>query len=164
MELVKPAFGLVFWMSVSFLIILFLLKKFAWPVILNALEERERSITDALSAAEKAKAEMAQLNADNERLLQEARIQRDQILADARNAKEAMISEAKTKATEEADRLRKQAREEIQNEKNVAITEIKNQVAALSLEIAEKVIRQNLSSDAKQKELVGALLKDVKAN
>ena len=164
MELVKPAFGLVFWMSVSFLIILFLLKKFAWPVILNSLEERERSITDALKAAEKAKAEMAQLNADNERLIQEAKIQRDQILAEARNAKESIIAEAKTKATEENDRLRRQAREEIQNEKNVAIADLKNQVAVLSLEIAEKVIRQNLSNDTKQKELVGDLLKDVKVN
>jgi F-type H+-transporting ATPase subunit b len=164
MELVKPAFGLVFWMSVSFLIILFLLKKFAWPVILNSLEERERSITDALKAAEKAKAEMAQLNADNERLIQEAKIQRDQILAEARNAKESIIAEAKIKATEENDRLRRQAREEIQNEKNVAIADLKNQVAVLSLEIAEKVIRQNLSNDTKQKELVGDLLKDVKVN
>jgi F-type H+-transporting ATPase subunit b len=164
MELVKPAFGLVFWMSVSFLIILFLLKKFAWPVILKALDERERTIADALNAAQKAKEEMAQLTADNERLLQEARNQRDLILKEARDAKDSIISEARNKAVEEADRLRKQAREDIQNEKTAAITEIKNQVATLSLEIAEKVIRQELSNDAKQKELVSGLLKDIKVN
>lgn len=164
MELVKPAFGLVFWMSVSFLIILFLLKKFAWPVILKALDERERSIADALSAAEKAKADMQLLTADNERLLHEAKVQRDMILKEARDAKDVIINEARAKANEENDRLRKLAREEIQNEKNAAIADLKNQVATLSLEIAGKVIRKELSSDAKQKELVSNLLKDVKAN
>jgi F-type H+-transporting ATPase subunit b len=164
MELVKPAFGLVFWMSVSFLIILFLLKKFAWPVILKALDERERTIADALNAAQKAKEEMAKLTADNERLLQEARNQRDLILKEARDAKDSIINEARTKAVEEADRLRRQAREDIQSEKMAAINDMKNLVAELSLEIAEKVIRQELSSDAKQKELVNDLLNGVKVN
>ncbi len=164
MELVKPAFGLVFWMVISFSIILFLLKKFAWPVILGALDEREKSISDALNAAEKAKEEMAGLKADNEKLLQEARNQRDLILKEAREAKESIINDAKSKATEESDRLRRLAREEIQNEKMAAITELKNQVAILSIQIAEKVIRQQLSTDEKQKQMVNEMLKDIKMN
>lgn len=164
MELVKPAFGLVFWMVVSFSIILFLLKKFAWPVILGALDERERSISDALNAAQKAKEEMAALKSDNEKLLQEARNQRDLILKEARDAKDSIINDAKSKATEESDRLRRLAREEIQNEKMAAITELKNQVASLSIEIAEKVIRQHLTADEKQKQLIQDMLKDVKMN
>ncbi len=164
MELVKPAFGLVFWMLVSFSIIVFLLKKFAWPVILGSLNEREKSIADALNAAQKAKEEMANLKADNEKLLAEARNQRDLILKEARDAKESIINEARAKATEEADRLTRLSREQINNEKMAAITELKNQVASLSIEIAEKVIRQQLSSDDKQKQLVQDLLKDVKMN
>ncbi|MFN5223138.1 MAG: F0F1 ATP synthase subunit B [Bacteroidota bacterium] len=164
MELVKPAFGLVFWMLVSFSIIVFLLKKFAWPVILGSLNEREKSITDALNAAQKAKEEMANLKADNEKLLAEARNQRDLILKEARDAKESIINEARSKATEEADRLTRLSREQITNEKMAAITELKNLVASLSIEIAEKVIRQQLSTDDKQKQLVQDLLKDVKMN
>ncbi|HEX5002133.1 MAG TPA: F0F1 ATP synthase subunit B [Bacteroidia bacterium] len=164
MELVKPAFGLVFWMSVSFLIILFLLKKFAWPIILKALDEREQTIADALDAARKAKDEMAVLTADNERLLQEARNQRDLILKEARDAKDSIIGEARTKATEEADRLRKIAREEIQNEKNAAIAEMKNQVATLSLQIAEKILRQELGNEDRQKNLIAGMLEDVNVN
>lgn len=164
MELVKPAFGLVFWMLVSFSIIVFLLKKFAWPVILGSLQEREKSISDALNAAEKAKQDMANLKADNEKLLAEARNQRDLILKEARDAKESIINEARSKATEEADRLLRLSREQIQNEKMAAITELKNQVASLSIEIAEKVIRQQLSNDEKQKQLVQDMLKDVKMN
>ncbi|MDQ3051458.1 MAG: F0F1 ATP synthase subunit B [Bacteroidota bacterium] len=164
MELVKPAFGLIFWMLISFGIIVFLLKKFAWPVILGALDERERSITEALNAAQRAKEEMAGLKADNEKLLLEARNQRDLILKEARDAKDSIINDAKAKATEEADRLRKIAREDIQNEKMAAITDLKNQVAMLSIQIAEKVIRQQLSTDDKQKALVSDLLKDVKMN
>ncbi len=164
MELVKPAFGLVFWMLISFGIIVFLLKKFAWPVILGALDERERSISEALNSAQRAKEEMAGLKADNEKLLLEARNQRDIILKEARDAKDSIINDAKSKATEEADRLRKLAREDIQNEKMAAITDLKNQVAVLSIEIAEKVIRQQLGTDAQQKALVTELLKDVKMN
>ena len=164
MELVKPAFGLVFWMLISFGIIVLLLKKFAWPIILKALDERERSIADALNSALKAKEEMANLKADNEKLLQEARNQRDLLLKDARETKDAIINDAKVKAGEEAERLRKMAREDIQNEKNAAIADLKNQVADLSIQFAEKVIRQQLSSDEKQKALVNDLLKDVKIN
>jgi F-type H+-transporting ATPase subunit b len=164
MELVKPAFGLVFWMIISFLTILLLLKKFAWPVIIKSLDEREKSIADALDAARKAKEEMTSLKADNEKLLQEARNQRDIILKEAREAKDAIVNDAKLKATEEADRLRRMAREDIQNEKMAAITELKNQVATLSIEIAEKVIRRQLVDDEKQKALMNDLIQDIKMN
>lgn len=164
MELVTPAIGLVFWMVVSFGIVFLLLKKYAWKPILNMLKERETSIQDALDAAQRAKQEMANLKSDNERILMEARNERDVLLKEARDIKDAIINEAKTKATVEADRLTKIARENIQNEKMAAITELKNQVAVLSIEIAEKVIRQQLATDDKQKALVADLLKDVKLN
>ncbi len=164
MELVKPDFGLVFWMTVSFLIVVFLMRKFAWGPILTMLKERETSIEDALNAAKKAKEEVANMKAENERILQEARNERDKMLKEARDTKDAIVNEARTKAQVEGDRMITIARETINNEKMAAITELKNQVATLSIEIAEKVIRQQLSSDEKQKALVQDLLKDVKMN
>jgi len=164
MELVKPAFGLIFWMFVSFGLILFLLKKFAWKPILAMLDEREKTISDALNLAQKAKEEMTALRAGNEKLLQEARNERDILLKEAREAKESIINEAKSKATEAADKILTSARENITNEKMAAITELKNYVATLSIEIAEKVLKQELSDPNKQKELVQTLLKDTKLN
>ncbi|HMR47040.1 MAG TPA: F0F1 ATP synthase subunit B [Bacteroidia bacterium] len=164
MELLKPAFGLTFWMVLGFLIVLFLLTKFAWKPILNALNERDKSIEDALNAAIKAKDEMANLKADNEKLLAEARQERDKILKEARVTKDNIINEARDKATAEADRLLTLAREGIHNEKMAAITDLKNQVALLSVEIAEKIMKQQLADDGKQKALVADLLKDVKMN
>jgi len=164
MELVTPSIGLVFWMVISFGIVFILLRKYAWKPILNMLKERESSIQDALDAALRAKQEMANLKSDNERILMEARNERDIMLKEAREIKEAIINEAKTKATVEADRLIKISRETIQNEKMAAITDLKNQVAVLSIEIAEKVIKQKLSDDSKQKELIASLLKEVKLN
>jgi F-type H+-transporting ATPase subunit b len=164
MELVKPDFGLVFWMTVSFLIVVFILRKFAWGPILTSLKERETSINDALNSAKKAKEEVANMKAENERILQEARNERDKMLKEARETKDAIVSEARTKAQVEGDRIITIARETIQNEKLAAITELKNQVATLSIDIAEKVIRQQLAGDDKQKALVSDLLKDVKLN
>ena len=164
MELVKPDFGLVFWMTVSFLIVVFILRKFAWGPILTSLKERETSINDALNSAKKAKEEVANMKAENERILQEARNERDKMLKEARDTKDAIVSEARTRAQVEGDRIITIARETIQNEKLAAITELKNQVATLSIDIAEKVIRQQLAGDDKQKALVSDLLKDVKLN
>jgi F-type H+-transporting ATPase subunit b len=164
MELVKPEFGLVFWMTVSFLIVVFILRKFAWGPILSSLKERETSIEDALNAAKKAKDEVANMKAENEQLLKQARNERDMMLKEARDTKDAIVNEARAKAQSEADRMITAARESIQNEKMAAITELKNQVATLSIEIAEKVIRQQLASEDKQKALVNDLLKDVKLN
>lgn len=164
MDLIKPEIGLLFWMVLSFLIVFFLLKKFAWTPILSMLKEREESIENALQAAEKAKFEMARLQANNEQLIQEAKAERDAILKSARDAKENMISEAKEKATEEADRLIAIARETINNEKMAAVTELKNQVAKLSVEIAEKIIKGELANKDSQKELIGKYLEEAKLN
>ena len=164
MELVKPEFGLIFWMSISFLIVVFLMRKFAWGPILSSLKERETSISDALNAAKKAKEEVANMTAENERILQEARNERDVLLREAREAKDQIINESRAKAQVEGDRLITLAREAITNEKMAAITDLKNQVAYLSIEIAEKMIRQKLSNDEQQKAIVQEMLKDVKMN
>ena len=164
MELLKAPLGLIFWMTLSFLVVLFLLKKFAWPVILNALKEREESIANALNSAQKAKEEMAALKADNEKLIIQARAERDQLLKEARDTRDSIVAEAKNKAQAEANKVLAQARETINNEKNAAISELKNQVASMSIEIAEKILRQELSNDDKQKTLMGNLIKDITLN
>ena len=162
--LLNPSYGLIVWTLVAFLTVLFLLKKFAWKPILNALKEREDFIQNALDTAEKAKEEMKTLQSNNERILAEARAERDLLLKDARDVRDKMISEAKGIAAKEGERLLKSARENIQNEKMAAITELKNQVATLSIEIAEKILKSELSTDEKQKSLVNTLLKDVNLN
>ena len=164
MELVKPEFGLIFWMVISFGLIMLILKKFAWKPILNMLHEREASIQNALDSAEKAKEEMKALQSSNEKILADARNERDLMLKDAREIREKMIADAKGIATKEGERMLTIARENIQNEKMAAITELKNQVASLSIEIAEKILKSELSSDEKQKTLVNTLLKDVNLN
>ncbi|MFN8714560.1 MAG: F0F1 ATP synthase subunit B [Bacteroidota bacterium] len=163
-DIVKPELGLFFWMMVTFLIVLFLMTKFAWKPIMKMIKDREASIDDALKSAEKAKAEIASMQADNERLLNEARRERDTMLKEARDMKDAIVGEAKGKAKAEADKLLAAAREAIQNEKMAAITDLKNQVAQLSIDIAEKMLKRELSSDSKQKELISDLLKDAKLN
>lgn len=162
--LVQPEYGLMFWMLVTFLTVLFLLKKFAWGPILKMLKDREDLIEDSLNRAAKAKEEIKDLQNNNEKLLQQARAERDVLLKEAREAKEAIINEAKTKAKVEADRMISGAREQINNEKMAAITELKNQVAGLSIEIAEKILRENLSKDEAQKKLAASYANDVKLN
>lgn len=162
--IVDPEPGLVIWMSVTFLTVLFLLTKFAWKPIMKMIKAREASIEDALKAAEKAKAEMAALNAENERIIAEARQERDRLMKEAREMKDAIIAEAKSKATVEAEKIMTSARDTIRNEKMAAITELKNQVAQLSIDIAETILKQELSGEDKQKALISNLLKDVKLN
>ncbi|MGC6531483.1 MAG: F0F1 ATP synthase subunit B [Flavobacteriales bacterium] len=162
--LLTPAAGVVIWTTIAFLTVLFILRKFAWKPILKGLKDREESIDNALSAAERARNEMANLQADNERLLQDARVERDRILKEARDMRDSMVNDAKGKAQEEADRMITAAREAIANEKNRAVAELKNQVANLSIEIAEKLVRQNLSGDAANQELAEKLADDVKLN
>jgi F-type H+-transporting ATPase subunit b len=164
MEIVTPAFGLVFWMLISFGIILFILKKFAWKPILNMLHEREQSIQDAIDSAQKVREEMAALKSDNEKIIVEAKTQRDIILKEAREIRDKMVADAKSIASTEADRLTAIARENIQNEKMAAITELKNQVAHLSIEIAEKILKAELSEKDKQKSIIKNLLEEVKMN
>jgi len=164
MELVTPAIGLIFWMLVTFAIIFFILKKFAWKPILNMIKEREQGIEKALKSADDALETMRELKAGNEKILHDARNERDNMLKEARDTKEAIIAEAKTKAKQEADRLVAQARETINAEKMAAIAELKNQVATLSIDIAEKILKEHLSSDDKQKTLVNNLVKEVTLN
>lgn len=164
MGLMIPETGLVIWMLITFLILLFLLTKFAWKPIMKMIKDREKSIEDALASAENAKAEMNNLKAENEKILQEARNERDKMIKEAREIREQMIAEAKGKAKSEGDKMLQSAREAIHNEKMAAITDLKNQVAQLSIDIAEKIIARELSSENKQKELIGDLLKEVKLN
>lgn len=164
MELVMPETGLLIWMMITFLIVLILLKKFAWKPILKMIKDREDSIDNALKSAENAKLEMQNLKSDNEKILAQARNERDTMMKEARDMKDQIVGEAKGKAKEEADKILASAREAIQNEKMAAITELKNQVALLSVDIAEKILKRELSDENKQKDLIGDLLKDTKLN
>lgn len=155
------SFGLFFWQMAILIVLIFLLKKFAWKPILDSLNSREEGIKNALDSAEKARKEMQNLNADNEKLLQEGRLQRDSMLKEARELKEKIVTEASSEAQEKADKIVAQAQVTIQNEKNAALADIKNQVAELSIQIAEKVIRKELSSSEQQYKLVEEMLEDV---
>lgn len=159
-SLVEPAFGLIFWMTLSFGIVFFLLAKFAWKPILNALHERERSIEDAIGEAKKAREEVAAMKAGNEELLQQARNERDQMLKEARDIRDREIAGAKDRAKAEADALLARAREDIRNEKNAAITEMKNLVGELSIDVAERILREKLGDQAAQDALLQKVLKD----
>lgn len=163
-SLITPGIGLIFWTTVVFLLLLVLLGKYAWKPILNAIKTREDGITKALASAESALNDMRELKSNNEKILADARNERDALIKEAREAKDAIINEAKSKAQKDADRILSSAREQIINEKNAAVTELKNQVATLSIEIAEKILRSELSSDEKQKALVNNLMKDVNLN
>ena len=158
------SFGLFFWQIIIFVLLLLLLRKFAWKPILNAVNERETGIKNALDAAEKAKLEMQNLQADNEKLLQEARAEREVMMKEAREIKAKMIADAKEEAKAEADKTIAQAQVAIESEKKSAIAELKQQVASLSLEIAEKVVKNELSDKEKQLKLVDEMLGDAKLN
>ncbi len=164
MDLVIPSIGLIFWTSLVFIILLFLLGKFAWKPILKSVKERETKIETALEASEKAREEMAALKSQNEDLRKEALVERDTLLKEAREMKDKIVAEAKNTAKEEGERIIESAREVIKNEKMAAVTEIKNQVAALSIEIAEKIVKEKLSTDEKQKTLVDGLVKEINLN
>ena len=164
MELVTPEIGLIFWTTVVFSLLLIVLKKYAWKPILNAVDERNKSIEDALKAADKAKKEMLDLNTDNERILMEAKKERDALLKEGREIKDNIIAEAKDKAKAEADKILITAKEQINNEKMKAITELKNQVAEMSIDIAEKILKSELSDKNKQKELIAESLKSNELN
>ncbi len=164
MELITPELGLIFWTGISFLILLFILRKFAWKPILGAVNTREESIKNALESAEAAKREMENLTADNEKLLKEARAERDAMMKEARDLKAKMISDAKEEAKVEADKMISNAQAAIQSEKKSAIAEIKSQVASLSLDIAEKVVKDELSNKDKQLKIVEDMLGEATLN
>jgi F-type H+-transporting ATPase subunit b len=164
MDLIIPSAGLIFWQLFGFLALLFILIKFAWKPILATLAEREASIDNALKAAEQARNEMATLKAENEKLLQEARIERDTILSKAQEASAKMIEDAKTEAGKQGALMIENAKAVIETEKKAALTEVKNQVAMLTLEVTEKLLRKNLSDDKAQSALVDEFIKDLKLN
>jgi F-type H+-transporting ATPase subunit b len=162
--LLEPAVGLIFWTTIAFVLLVVLLTKFAWKPILNAIHSREKGIEDALQSAQNALNDMKELKANNEKIMANARIERDNLLKEARSIKDSIVAEAKSKAQADAERILASAREQILTEKNAAVMELKNQVATLSIEIAEKILRSELSSDEKQKTLVNNLMKDVTLN
>lgn len=163
MNIVAPE-SLILWTTLIFVILLFLMRKFAWKPILGAVKGREATINDALAAAEKAKLEMQNMKADNEKLLQEARMERETMIKEARQIKDKMIADAKEEAKAQSDSIIAQAQIAIQGEKHAAIAELKSQVATLSVEIAEKVVRRELSDDKSQFELVEQMLGEAKLN
>ncbi|MBN7809442.1 F0F1 ATP synthase subunit B [Algoriphagus sp. H41] len=164
MDLILPSSGLIFWQLIAFLALLFILIKFAWKPMLAALEEREGSINDALKAAEQARSEMANLKAENEKLLADARLERDTILKKAQDASVKMIEDAKNEASKVAAQQIENAKAVIETEKKAALTEVKNQVAHLTLEVTERLLRKSLSDEKAQKALVDEFVKDIKLN
>ena len=164
MQLVTPDIGLLFWMLVSFLIVFFILKKFAWKLILNMLYEREQGIEQSLKAAEKAREDIEKMQANNELILNEARSEREKIFREAQDMKDKIVGEARVQAAKEKDKIINEARNTIQAEKNLAIREIRNTAAELSVQIAEKLLRHELSSDNKQKDLLNQLIREMPVN
>ena len=152
--------GLIIWTTIIFTLLLVVLKKFAWKPILHAVDERNQSIKESLQEAEKARTEMTELTANNEKIMIQARADRDVLLKEARDMKNEIIAQAKEQANNEAEKLVSSAREQISNEKMKALTELKNQVADLSIEMAEKVLATELKDAEKQKELVSKALRD----
>jgi F-type H+-transporting ATPase subunit b len=158
------SFGLFIMQTVLFVGLILLLKKFAWKPILDAVNDREEGIKNALLSAENARTEMQNLQADNQRILQEARLERDNMLKDAREIKEKMIADSKTEAQSQGLKMIEQAKAAIESEKNAAMAELKSQVSSISIEIAEKLLKDELSNKEAQTKLVEKMLGDVKLN
>lgn len=164
MDLLTPSFGLLIWTLLAFLIVFFILKKFAWKPILSSLKERETTIADSIATAERVKAEMSQLKSENEALLAKAREERAQLLKEARDTKDRIISEAKEQAKVEANKIVLDAQAAIQQQKMAALTDVKNQVGTLVIEVAEKVLRRELGNKAEQESYIRQLADEVKLN
>lgn len=161
MELITPDFGLLFWMTIAFGIVFFVLAKFAFPVINGMLKKREEEINNALELAERTHKEMEQLQANNEQLLQQAREERVKMLNEAKQLSDKFVEDAKVKANEEKDRIIENAKEVIEHEKLAATTEIKNQIADISIKVAEKILGKALESDKEQLDYINRLLEEI---
>lgn len=161
-DVIKPDVGLIFWTTIFFAVFWWLMSRYAFKPIANALKKREHDIQDALDEAKKAKEEMANLHAENEKLIQVAREERAAMLKEAKDTKNAIIKEAKDKAKQEANTIVKNAKAEIETSKQAALVEVKNQVGNMALEIAEKVIRKQLAGNAEQESFVDSLVKELK--
>lgn len=164
MNLLTPDLGLFFWYLLAFLIVLVILKKFAWKPILESLKERELGIADAISSAEKVKVEMSQLKSENEILMAKAREERGIILKEAKEFSDKMISEAKDKAKIEYGKIVADAQAAIQQQKNAALIDVKNQVGALVIEVSEKILRRELSNKAEQEKFINQLAEEANLN
>ncbi len=164
MQLLTPSFGLIIWTLISFSLVFFILKKFAWPAIINGLKEREYSITQSLETAEKVKAEMLQLQNDNEALLKKTQEERAIMLKEARDTKDKIISEAKEQAKKETSKIVADAQQVIEAQKMAALTDVKNQVGKLVIEVTEKVLRKELGNKEAQEAHIQSLVKELKLN
>jgi F-type H+-transporting ATPase subunit b len=163
-ELINPGVGLVFWMLITFVLLLILLKKFAWKPILGAIKSREDSISEALSSAETARREMQNLTAQNEKLLAEARAEREIILKEAREMRKQIVEDARVKGEDKVEKMLEQAKDAIQKEKQAVMFDMRNQISELAVEISEKVLRSQLENKDAQATLITNLLKDTKLN
>jgi len=164
MELIKPDFGLFFWMLASFGIVLLVLRTFAWRPILNSLKEREKTIQERLDVARKAKKELAEIEFGNERIIALAKTERHNMLKEAQETKDQIIDEAKEEARKEANKILQQSQQRIKEQKKEAEAQIKNQIANLSVDIAEKIIKEKLSGDQKQKDYINTLVNEININ
>jgi F-type H+-transporting ATPase subunit b len=164
MQLLTPALGLIIWTLLAFLIVFFILKRFAWPAIIGGLKKREESIADSLATAERVKAEMAQLKNENEALLAKAREERALLLKEARETKEKIINDSKEQAKIEANKIMAEAQAAINTQKMAALTEVKNQIGKLVIEVSEKVLRKELSNKDAQEAHIKGLVDEVKLN
>lgn len=164
MDLLTPGFGLFFWTLLAFLAVFFILKKFAWKPILNALEERETGIADSIAAVERVKKEMSQMQAENEKIMTEARAERSAMLKEAKDMRESIINKAKEETKTIADKMITEAQQQIQQQKMAALTEVKNEIGKLAVEVAEKVIRKELSGADSQNNYAMMLAEEIKMN
>ena len=164
MHLITPALGLFFWTLVAFLIVLFILKKFAWKPILQSLSERETGIADAIASAERLKAEMGQMQAENEKIMAQAREERAAMLKTAKDTSEQIINKAKEDTKQIADRMIAEAQQQIQQQKMAAVTEVKNEIGKLAVDVAEKILKKQLATAEAQNEYASMLTEDIKMN
>lgn len=164
MDLLTPDLGLFFWTLLAFLIVFFILKKFAWKPILQSLNDREKGIADAIASADRVKAEMADMQNESERLIKEAREERTQIIKEARQEQDRIINKAKDDTKAVADKMMAEARQQIEQQKMAALTEVKNEIGKLALEVAEKVLRKELATPESQNNYAKELVGEIKLN
>lgn len=164
MDLLTPQLGLFVWTLVAFLLVLFILRKFAWKPILDMLGEREKGIADSIATADRVRKEMNALQAENEKLLMEARAERSAMLKEAKDEQERIISEAKEKTRQITDKMLADARQQIEHQKLAAMTEVKNEIGTLAVEVAEKILRKQLASATEQNEYINSLTEDIQLN
>ncbi|MES2701691.1 MAG: F0F1 ATP synthase subunit B [Bacteroidota bacterium] len=164
MDLLTPELGLFFWTLIAFLLVLFILRKFAWKPILNSLGEREKGIADSIAAAERVRNEMSQLKSENEKLMVQAREERSVMLKEAKDMKDRIVNEAKEQAKNEANKIVADAHVQIQQQKMAALTEVKNEIGTLAVSVAEKILRKQLSAAEGQDAYSKMLAEDIKLN